>query len=155
MNRLTAPLLSLLLCSAAVAGQAHVRVDGAWVRATAPGQPGTGGFMKLTANQATRLVGLSTPAAGVVQVHEMKMEGDVMKMRAVPALELPAGKTVELKPGGLHLMLMELKQPLRTGSWLPLTLTLRDARNQETRIEVRVPVSHNAPAAALIDGHKH
>jgi copper(I)-binding protein len=80
------------------------------------GQKGTGAFMKLTAKDGAKLVGASSPVAGVTEVHEMKMEGDVMKMRAVPALDLPAGKPVELKPGGYHVMLMDLKAPLAKGS---------------------------------------
>ncbi len=92
------------------------RVEGAWVRSAVPGQHATGAFMKITAPRPMQLVGVATPVAGVAEVHEMKMEGDVMKMRAVPALDLPAGRAVELKPGGYHLMLMELKQPLEAGS---------------------------------------
>eukprot|EP01034_Spumella_vulgaris_P004341 gene4341-5532_t len=81
------------------------KVEGAWARATVQGQKGTGAFMKLTAPEGAKLVGASSPAAGVTEVHEMKMEGDVMKMRAVPVLDLPAGKTVELKPGGTRRIL--------------------------------------------------
>ena len=73
-------------------GQAAVKVEGGWARATVQGQQATGAFMKLTAPQATRLVSVSTPVAGVAEIHEMKMDGGVMKMRAVPSLALPAGK---------------------------------------------------------------
>ncbi|MEI8157805.1 MAG: copper chaperone PCu(A)C, partial [Burkholderiales bacterium] len=84
-----------------------VDVKDAWARATVPGQKATGAFMKLTAKEGTKLVAISSPVAGVGEVHEMKMEGDVMKMRAVTGgLDLPAGKAVELKPGGYHVMLM-------------------------------------------------
>lgn len=107
----------LLFAAALLAGAAHaqtaapVAAEGAWARASVPGQKATGAFMRLTASEATRLVRAESPAAGVTEVHEMKMEGDVMKMRAVPALDLPAGKAVELKPGGYHVMLMDLKAP--------------------------------------------
>ena len=88
-------MASLVLSTSLASAQpAAVKVDGAWARATVQGQQGTGAFMNITAAQGTRLVGVSTPVAGVAEVHEMKMDGDVMKMRAVPALELPAGKTV-------------------------------------------------------------
>ena len=74
-----------------------VKVTGGWVRSTVPGQKGSGAFMKITATEGVRLTGVSSPVAGVAEVHEMKMDGDVMKMRAVPVIELPAGRTLELK----------------------------------------------------------
>ena len=124
-------------------------IKDAWVRTTVPGQKGTGAFMKITAKEATRLVGASTPVAGVTEVHEMKMEGDVMRMRALPGLELPAGKTVELKPGGYHVMLMDLKTALPKDSTVPLTLLFKDAKGVESKLELKLPVSAVAPAALL------
>jgi copper(I)-binding protein len=125
-----------------------VKVDGAWARATVQGQQGTGAFMSITASQGLRLIGASSPVAGVAEVHEMAMEGDVMKMRAVPALELPAGKTVQLKPGSYHLMLMDLKSPLAKDSTLPLTLRFKDAKGAESKLDLLVPVAIAAPAAS-------
>jgi copper(I)-binding protein len=140
---------SLLLGSMAALAQAPaVQVDGAWARATVQGQRGTGAFMSLTAKDATRLVGVSTPVAGVAEVHEMKMEGDVMKMRAVPSLELPAGKKVEFKPGGYHVMLMDLKAPLAKDSTIPVTLLFKDAKGVESRLDLKLPVATTAPGAA-------
>ena len=137
--------LVALLCGAAQAQT--VEVKDAWVRTTVPGQKATGAFMKITAKEGTRLVGASTPAAGVAEVHEMKMDGDVMKMRAVPALELPAGKTVELKPGGFHVMLMDLKAALPKDSTVPLTLLFKDAKGVESRLELKLPVAASAPGS--------
>ena len=153
----TALALSLLLGGmAALAQTAAVQVDGAWARATVQGQKGTGAFMSLTAKDATRLVGVSSPVAGVAEVHEMKMEGDVMKMRAVPVLELPAGKKVELKPGGYHVMLMDLKAPLAKDSTIPVTLLFKDAKGVESRLELKLPVATAAPGAAgAAAEHKH
>jgi copper(I)-binding protein len=91
---------------------------------------------------------VSSPVAGVAQVHEMKMEGDVMKMRAMPSLDLPAGQTVQLKPGGYHVMMMDLKQTLPKGSTVPLTLRFKDAQGAESKVELKVPVSTVAPGAA-------
>ena len=122
-----------------------VDVKNAWVRSTVPGQMGTGAFMKLTAKVGTQLVGVSSPVAGVGEVHEMKMDGDIMKMRAVPALDLPAGKTVELKPGSYHVMLMDLKQPLMKDSKVPLTLVFKDAKGVQSKLELSLPVSANPP----------
>jgi len=151
-------LLSLALGGmAALAQSAAVKVDGAWARATVQGQRGSGAFMSLTASEATRLVGVSSPVAGVAEVHEMKMEGDVMKMRALPSLELPAGKKVELKPGGYHVMLMDLKAPLAKDSTIPVTLLFKDVKGVESRLELKLPVATAAPGAAAgaAAEHKH
>lgn len=127
----------------------NVQISGAWVRTTVQGQMGTGGFMQLTAKEPMRLVSVASPVAGVGEVHEMKMDGDVMKMRALTeGLELPAGKTVELKPGGFHIMLMDLKQALPKDSTVPMTLVFKDAKGNESKLELRVPVSARAPGAA-------
>lgn len=122
-----------------------VKVEGAWARATVPGQMGTGAFMNITAKAGTRLVGVSSPAAGVAEVHEMKLENDIMKMRAMSGLDLPAGQTVQLKPGGYHLMLLDLKQALTVGSKVPLTLTFKDAKGVQSKLELSLPVSRVAP----------
>ena len=141
----------LALSSGALFAQT-VDVQGAWARATVPGQKATGAFMKLTAKDGSRLVGVSSPVAGVGEVHEMKMEGDVMKMRAVPGgLDLPAGKAVELKPGGYHVMLMDLKSTLQKDTTIPLTLVFKDAKGVETKAEIQVPVAMAAPAAKAAD----
>jgi periplasmic copper chaperone A len=123
------------------------QVEGAWVRSSVAGQQGTGAFMKLTASEPVQLVGVSTPVAGVAEVHEMKMEGDVMRMRRLDKLDLPAGRTIELKPGGYHLMLLDLKHPLVQDSTIPLTLSFRDAKGLESRLELQVPVALRAPGA--------
>lgn len=151
-------ITALLALTSAFAQAQTVDVKDAWVRTAVPGQSGTGAFMSLTAKDGAKIVGASSPVAGVTEVHEMKMEGDVMRMRAVPALDLPAGKTVQLKPGGYHVMLMELKQALPKGSTVPLTLTLRDAKGQESKLELMLPVAATPPGAAMPAhgaGHKH
>lgn len=168
-RRARAPILVVLgaamVIAAGASAQVHPlpKVEGAWVRSTVSGQQGTGAFMKLTATEPMQLVGVSTPVAAVAEVHEMKMEGEVMKMRAVRALDLPAGRTVELKPGGYHLMLQDLKQPLVQGSTVPLTLLFRNGKGIESKLELKVPVGNRPPAGATVtpmggpamDGHKH
>ncbi|HKB53272.1 MAG TPA: copper chaperone PCu(A)C [Ramlibacter sp.] len=124
------------------------RVEGAWVRAAVPGQQGTGAFMRITASEHTQLVAVSTPVAGTAEVHEMKMEGEVMKMRPVPQLDLPSGRTVELKPGGYHVMLMDLKQALKPGSTVPMTLVFRDPAGAERTLKLDVPVAVMPPAGS-------
>jgi copper(I)-binding protein len=139
-----------------VQASAPVKVEQGWVRPSVPGQQGTGGYMKLTAREGQRLVGASSPAAGVAEIHEMKMDGEVMTMRPAGAIDLPAGKTVEFKPGGLHLMLMDLKQPLAAGSSVPVTLVFKNGRGVESRVEAQLLVSQSAPgAAAAADPHRH
>jgi copper(I)-binding protein len=130
----------------AVPGQL-AQVEGAWIRSTVAGQQGTGAFMRITARQPMQLVGVATPAAGTAEVHEMKMEGEVMRMRPVAKVDLPAGTAVDFKPGGYHLMLMDLKQPLKTGAVVPLTLIFRDAQGAERKQDLSVPVATQAPAA--------
>lgn len=146
-------LATLGLAFASMAALAQpVEVKDAWARASVQGQKASGAFMKITARDGAQLVGVSTPVAGVAEVHEMKMEGDVMKMRAVPALALPAGKTVELKPGGYHVMLMDLKAPLVKDNNVPVTLVFKDAKGVESRLEIQVPVRTGASA---MGAHKH
>jgi periplasmic copper chaperone A len=123
------------------------KVEGAWVRSTVTGQSGSAAYMKITAAEPMQLVSVTTPLAGTADVHEMKMEGDVMRMRSLPRLDLPAGRTIELKPGGYHLMLQELKQPLTVGSTVPLTLVLRDAKGVESKLDLKLPVAAAAPSA--------
>ena len=159
LPRLVAPAF---LAAALLAGAAHaqapadsaanaVTVEGAWARASVPGQKATGAFMRLTAPEAMRLVRAQSPAAGVTEVHEMKMDGDIMKMRAVPVLELPAGKAVDLKPGGYHVMLMDLKAPLAKGTSVPVTLIFQNAQGVESQQQLQLPVAAQAPGAK--DGH--
>ena len=144
-------LKTLVFAAALMGSIVHaqsVDVKDAWVRTSVPGQRGTGAFMKLTAKDGATLVSVSSPVAGVSEVHEMKMEGDIMKMRALPAgLLLPAGKTVELKPGGYHVMLMDLKAALPKDSTIPLTLVFKDAKGVESRLELKLPVAASAASA--------
>ena len=151
----TVTLAAALASGAAMAHDDAIKVEGAWARASVQGQKATGAFMRLTAKDGARLVRVESPVAGVSDVHEMKMEGDVMKMRALPGLDLPAGKTVELKPGGYHVMLQDLKAPLMKDSVVPITLVFQDAQGAETRLSLSVPVGTGAPGGAKAHGHKH
>ena len=132
----------------ALAQSPAVKIDGAWARATVPGQKGTGAFMTLTAERPLRLVSVASPVAGVSEIHEMKMEGDVMRMRAIAALDLPAGKSVALRPGGYHLMLMDLKQPLVKDTQVPVTLRFADAQGKTSEMQLSLPIALAAPAGA-------
>lgn len=150
---LRASALGLALSGSALLVAAQpVQVEGAWTRATVPGQQAGGAFMTLTASEDVQLVGGSSPVAGVTEIHEMVMDGDVMRMRALEGLALPAGQAVELKPGGLHVMFLELKQPLTEGTQVPLTLQLRDSQGQLSELSLQVPVHALATRGASHDG---
>lgn len=139
----------LALAGAALVAQAQtapVAVEGAWVRASVQGQTSTGAYMTLTASEAMTLTGASTPVAGVAEVHEMRMDGDIMRMRAVDGLALQPGKPLELKPGGYHVMLTQLKTPLPPQASVPLTLHFRDARGRASELRLSVPVATSRPA---------
>lgn len=134
----------------------QVKVEEPWARATVAGQKSTGVYMKLTAAQATQLVGVSSPVAGVAEVHEMKMENNVMKMSAMPAIHLPAGKTVALQPGGYHVMLMDLKGPLAKDSSVSITLQFKDSKGVVSQQEVKLPVKEMTHGMGKEGGaHKH
>lgn len=132
---------------------ADVVVKDAWVRGTVAGQMATGAFMELQASEDVKLVGAASAAAGVVEVHEMSMDNGVMKMRALPKLDLPAGKAVALKPGGYHIMLMDLKKPMLKGETIPLTLKIEGKDKKVSTIEVKAEVRELT--APPIMEHKH
>lgn len=119
---MTRAILGVVLLAAAAAAQGQIEARAAWVRGTVQGQTTAGAYMQLISGQRASLVGAESPAAGSAEIHEMKMEGNVMRMRAVPRLELPPGKTVELKPGGHHMMLVDLKRALKKGDLVPIRL---------------------------------
>jgi len=133
--RLWASLVTGLLSTLALAQ--GVSATEPWVRATVAGQQATGAFMKLTASQALRLVQAGSPVAGLVEIHEMRMDKDVMRMSAIPGLDLPAGRSVELKPGGYHVMLMQLKQQIRDGETVPITLTFQTPDGKREKLEIK------------------
>ncbi len=153
MNLFMRALCLGMLCGSLSGVQAqNIAVSDAWVRSTVPGQKATGAFMKITAPQTARLVSASSPVAGVVEIHEMKMERDVMKMSALSqGLVLPAGQTIELKPGGYHVMLMDLKSTLSPNTQVAVKLTFQDARGQQTTQDLSVPVM----AQPAHGGHRH
>ena len=142
MNRVRLRALAASAVFAAVCAPAwaQVVVKDAWVRATVPEQKATGAFMQLSAPAGGRLVEVRSSVAGVVELHEMSMEGTTMKMRAVAVIDLPAGKTVELAPGGYHVMMMDLKRALTEGQTVTLTLIVEGKGRKRETIEVKAPV---------------
>lgn len=133
-------ILCLVLLAAAPAHAQEVSVKDAWIRGTVQGQSATGAFMELTGKSNARLVGAASPVAKVVEVHNMKIEKGVMKMFPVDGVDLPAGKSVKLAPGGYHVMLMELQKPLNAGDRVPLKLTFEMANKKRETFEFSVEV---------------
>lgn len=129
------------------AQSAPVTAERAWVRATVQGQMSSGGYLTLNASEPLTLVGASTPVAGTTEVHEMRMEGEVMRMRQVEGIPVTPGKPLELKPGGYHLMLMQLRTPLQPQARVPLTLTFRNAAGATRTLSVSAEVLAAPPAA--------
>ena len=146
-------LLTLALALAASAAFAQTTVKDAWVRGTVAQQKATAMFGVVTSTGGGKLVSASSPVAGVVEIHEMAMDGNVMKMRAIPGLDLPAGKAVRLDPGGYHVMLMALKQELKPGSTVPVTLVVEGKDGKRENVEVQAAVKE--PAAGAGGAMKH
>lgn len=155
-RRAAAGVASFMLVAGALAQSAgSIKVSQPWSRATTAGQAVGGGFLILSNEGASadRLLSASTPAAERVELHSMALDGDVMRMRQVQAVDVPAGGKVELKPGGLHLMLMGLKAPLQAGKTVPITLNFEKGGAVQAVLEVRS--SMPAAAASHHPHHKH
>lgn len=133
-------IVALTLAALAGAAHAQVEVQDAWIRGMVAPQDTTGAFMRIISKSDARLVGIRTPAAGMADIHQTTMQGGVMRMRPVKAIELPAGKPVELKPGGYHVMLMHVARPLKEGERVPLTLIVETAAGKRESVTVQVPV---------------
>lgn len=150
--------VSLPMQAFAAGKSALVKVEDAWIRPAVEGQMATGGFMSLTATKKLTLVGFVSPVARSSELHEMAMDGDVMRMRAVPSIELPAGKAVSLQigPGHQHLMLMDLKQALKAGDEVRLTLKLRMPDGKALTQTIMVPVKNGQMMKGMgDDAHAH
>lgn len=135
--------LALLATSAS----AQVSVSDAWIRATVPAQTSTGAFMQIRSAKAARLVEVRSTAAASTEIHQMEMNGQMMKMRQVDGVELPAGVPVNLASGGYHVMLMGLKGQLKAGDTVALTLVVQGRDNKRETIALKVPVKPLSYAA--------
>ncbi|HTE16257.1 MAG TPA: copper chaperone PCu(A)C [Burkholderiales bacterium] len=140
------PIGVLALIIACSAFAQNIEVKEAWVRGTVPAQKVSGAFMEITGKSAVRLVGAASPVAGAVEIHNMTMQNGVMKMFQVEGIDVPAGKTVKLAPGGYHLMMMGLKQQMKPGERVPLKLTFETADKKRETLELSVEVRDLAGA---------
>lgn len=146
-------ILSSFLCASAMAG---VSVTAPWVRATVPAQKSSGAFMRVESSTRARLVGVSSPVAAQVELHQMDMKDGMMKMQQVDGIDLPAGKGINLASGGYHVMLVGLKQQLKAGDAIDLTLLIEHPGKKRESITVKVPVkpiNFSAPDAAMPAHH--
>lgn len=133
-----------LFCITATALAADpVVIDHAWARATAPGQEVGAAYMELKSSEDCILTKVETPVAGSVEIHKMSMKDGVMGMRMLEALDLPAGQTVKLEPGGFHLMLFDLKSPLKTGGSVPATLHFKTKNGKTLMLKTVLPILRN------------
>lgn len=135
----------IVACAFALAASvalAKITVSEPWVRATVAQQPTAGAYMKLHSTENARLVSVQSVVANTVEVHEMSMQDNIMRMRQIVGLPLPAGKTVELKPGAYHLMMTGLKHELKAGDHVPMTLTIE----QDGKLEI---IALDVPVRAL------
>lgn len=148
MKKLLITTLLAVTASAWAQSPASVEIKDPWVRATVAQQKATGAFMQLTAKTDSKLVEARSPVAGVVEIHEMAMDKDVMKMRQIPGLALPAGKAVDLKPGGYHVMLLDLKAQVKEGDVVPVTLVFEGKDGKRENVEIKAPVRPLNSAAA-------
>ena len=150
--------LSLMLLAATCTAQAQVSIQQAWVRGTVPMQKASGAFMQISAEKSTRLISADSPVANVVELHEMVMDKDVMKMRQVAGLDILPGQTLELKPGSFHVMLIDLKAQLKGGDLVPIRLTFEDSQTkarftQEIKAPVTALGAGNGPKAPAAMAH--
>lgn len=156
-NRLTRPLLCgvafVLAVTVSPASAQIVSVKDPWVRSTVPRQKATAAYMEITAGRASRLLEVSSPVAGVAEIHEMRMDKDVMRMRAIPALELSAGQPVALEPGGYHLMLMDLKVQIKDGDKVPITLVFELRNGSRETAQITAVARSPQPASSHGAGH--
>ncbi|HUQ24559.1 MAG TPA: copper chaperone PCu(A)C [Burkholderiales bacterium] len=139
--------IAFTLALAAMPAFAQLRIDDAWTRATAPGAKVGAGYMKISTTVADRLIGAASPAAARVELHVTSKQGDVMRMREVKAYDIPVGGSFALEPGGAHLMLVDLKAPLKEGARVPMTL--RFERAGEVKVELAV-----RGLGSTVQGHK-
>ena len=138
MNAFRLLIAAAMVCSALAAqAQTAPRVDAAWARPTVAGQAGGGGYLKITGGStADRLLSARSSVAKIVEMHSMEMDGNMMRMRPIEGIDVPAGQAVELSPGGKHLMFMGLNKTLKAGDSFPLTLRFQKAG--EVKVDVKV-----------------
>ncbi|SDK80080.1 hypothetical protein SAMN05192566_2476 [Methylophilus rhizosphaerae] len=150
-------LVIISMAGFTVSAHADLQVLDAWVKPTMPGQPVAGAYMTLVADKETEIVDLSSPVAGKTEVHSMSMQGNVMKMKRLARVKLKAGEKMELKPGGFHIMLMELNHQIKEGEVVPISLVTQDGSGKKTTVSVKAiaasPENTEAPSGMHMHHH--
>jgi periplasmic copper chaperone A len=157
LNRFSWFVAALLISFASYAAinEGDIEISGGWIRATAPGQDQGGADLSIISKQPATLVGAASPVCKTVQLHTMTSEGGMMRMREVKAIELPAGKRVNLRESGYHLMLIGLKAPLKEGEIVPLTLSIKVGKQGVTEVEATAEVKSLTATEAPSEDHEH
>ena len=146
-------VMCALLCASVVANAQSVEIKQAWIRGTVPAQKVTGAFMEITGKRAVRLLSANSLVAASVEIHNMTMQNGVMKMAPVDGIDVPAGKTIRLAPGGYHMMLMGLKQQMKPGEHVPMRLTFELADKRQESLDISVEVRDIAGNRAAAHTH--
>ncbi|MBC7780669.1 MAG: copper chaperone PCu(A)C [Proteobacteria bacterium] len=157
MHCATCAAIGLAMLGAATTGFAQVTIDDPWVRGTVTGMRSTGAFMRITSASQTRLVGASSAASRIVEIHQMTTVDNVMRMRAVDAVPVAPGRPLELRPGGYHMMLVDLTGPLEKGATIPITLTFegKDGKREQVAVQAQVrPVTAEAKKSGREGAHE-
>lgn len=147
LSTLVALLAVTLAGHSPAAGAQPADARGAWVQATAPGQQVAGAYLELVGRERSALIGVASPVAGRAELHESTVQDGVMRMRPVARVELDPGRPVRLAPGGLHIMLSDLKRPLKAGERVPLTLTVERPDSSRAVFTVQAEVRAAAPGS--------
>lgn len=150
------PLLVAALLTFAASAHAEkplppspVTVTDAWVKITVPGARVSAAYMKLKSTEPVKLIKVEAAIAGIVEIHDMRMNDGVMEMEAMDALNIPANTTVTLKPGGMHVMLLKVNKPIKQGDKVPLTLTFLGKGEKVITAKLLANALEKAPSAEL------
>jgi periplasmic copper chaperone A len=156
MKSYLAPVLIMIsMAGFAVSAHAELKVSNAWVKPTLAGQPVAGAYMTLTSDKAVQVIDVLTPVAGKAEIHSMSMDGNIMRMKRLDHLALKPGQPVELKPGGLHIMLMELHHQIKAGEVIPIRLVTQDGSGNKATISINAIATAPKTAESAPHAHMH
>lgn len=148
-------LVILNMACFAMTAHAEITISNAWVKPTMPGQPVAGAYMTLLSDQDVVIVEVSSPVAGKAEIHSMSMQGNIMRMKRLERLQLKAGKPVELKPGGFHVMLMELNHQIKEGESVPISFVSQDGTSKKATVTVKAMATSPKATDSSHDEHAH
>jgi periplasmic copper chaperone A len=152
---LTHGLVMIGMAGFAVFAHADLKVSNAWVKPTVPGQPVAGAYMALASDKDMDVIEVLTPVAGKAEIHSMSMDGNIMRMKKLDRLQLKPGKVVELKPGGFHIMLMELNHQIKAGEVVPIRLVTQDKSGKKATISINAIAAEPKTSESSSDMHMH